>query len=123
MIGWVCYSTTPYYDVVTRRNSFKQRPVLVIGGLLNNDYTVLPISTISKRENRHPFYDVEVDPIYYPRLRLNKVSFVRTHKQTVIHRAAIIHQISDLKNEYPELYGDILEKLSEYNKILMNDAK
>lgn len=40
-----------------------------------------------------------------------------------IHRVAIIHQISDLKNEYPELYGDILEKLSEYNKILMNDAK
>lgn len=30
MLGWICSSTTPYYDAKTGRNAFKQRPVLVI---------------------------------------------------------------------------------------------
>lgn len=123
MIGWICSSTTPYYDIRNGCNAFKQRPVLIIGGLLNNDYTVLPISTVSKRENLHPLYDIEINPMYYPRLNLNKVSFVRVHKQTTVHRSAVIYQISDLRNEYPNLYWNILEMLSRYNKALEGKAK
>ena len=48
MVGWICSSTTPYYDVKFGYNAFKQRPVLIIGDLISNDYTALPISTVTK---------------------------------------------------------------------------
>lgn len=123
MIGWICISTTPYYDSKVKRNLFKRRPVLVIGGTLSNDYTVLPVSTVSKRENLHPVYDIEIDPLYYPGLNLNKVSFVRVHKQTIVHKAAIVERVSNLKSEYPDLYQTILNELSGYNKVLMESAR
>lgn len=123
MIGWICSSTTPYYDIRNGCNAFKQRPVLIIGGLLNNDYTVLPISTVSKRENLHFFYDIKVEPMLYPRLRLSKESFIRVHKQTTVHQTAVVRKISNLKVEYPDLYSLVLEGLSEYNTNLMSNAK
>ena len=123
MLGWICSSTTPYYDTKTGRNAFKQRPVLVISELISNDYTVLPISTVSKRENLHFFYDIKVEPMLYPRLRLNKESFIRAHKQTTVHRAAVVRKISNLKTEYPDLYSLVLERLSEYNTNLVSNAK
>lgn len=123
MVGWICSSTTPYYDVKIGHNAFKQRPVLIIGGLISNDYTALPISTVTKRENLHFIYDIKVEPILYPRLKLNKDSFIRVHKQTIIHQAAISYKISNLKTEYPDLYLLVLERLSEYNANLVNKAK
>ena len=123
MLGWICSSTTPYYDIKTGRNAFKQRPVLVISELISNDYTVLPISTVSKRENLHFFYDIKVEPMLYPRLRLGKESFIRVHKQTTGHRAAVVRKISNLKTEYPDLYSLVLERLSEYNTNLVSNAK
>ena len=123
MVGWICSSVTPYYNSETKHMDYKKRPVLIIGDLINNDYTVLPISTVSKRENLHPVYDIKADPLYYPRLRLNKVSFIRVHKQTTVHKASIISTISNLKSEYPDLYSTVLTKLSEYNKYLMKKAE
>lgn len=123
MLGWICSSTTPYYDAKTGRNAFKQRPVLVISKLISNDYTVLPISTVSKRENLHFFYDIKVEPMLYPRLRLHKESFIRVHKQTTVHQAAVVRKISNLKTEYPDLYSLVLERLSEYNTNLISNAK
>ncbi len=96
--------------------------MLIIGGPRNNDYTVLPVSTITHKEHIDSEYDVIVEPVAYPKLNLNKTSYIRTHKQTTIHQASLVRGISDLKTEYEELYLNVLEKLEDFNKTLMNSA-
>lgn len=122
MIGKVCISVTPYYDRRTQRNSFKRRPVLILGDLRNNDYTVLPISRVTIQVNLDPEYDIKIDPSVYPNLCLNCISYVRTHKRTTVHSAAVTNVIGDMKNDYPDLYVDVLAKVEEYDKSLINGA-
>lgn len=122
MIGKIYSSVTPFYDSVNGMNSFKRRPVLIISGPRNNDYTVLPVSTITHREHIDLDYDVKVDPEEYPNLNLNRTSYIRVHKQTVVHRASLVREIGDLKEEYEDLYLMVLEKLEDFNKMVMNHA-
>ena len=66
MLGKIYSSVIPYYDRIKKQISYKKRPVLIISGPRNNDYTVLPVSTVSIKKNLDPIYDVEVDPAKYP---------------------------------------------------------
>ncbi len=122
MIGKIYSTVFPYYDSITQKNSFKKRPVLIIGGPRNNDYTVLPISTVTKKANLDPEYDLEINPANYPLLHLDKLSYVRVHKQTTIHKVSLTSLIGDMKNEYADLYLKVLEKLEEFNKITIDNA-
>lgn len=122
MIGQIYSSVTPYYDVKTGQNSYKRRPVLIISGPQNNDYTVLPVSTVSRKENLDREYDIEVEPSDYPKLNLNHKSYIRTHKQTTVHRASLVKKIADMKSDYEDLYLDTLEKYEEFNKNVINNA-
>ena len=122
MIGKVCISITPFFDLKTGKKSFKQRPVLVIGGLRNDDYTVLPISTVSVKKNLDPQYDKKVDPIIYPKLNLTKSCYVRTHKQTTIHKADLVKSIGDMKQDYEELYLEVLALLEQFNSEVLTNA-
>lgn len=122
MVGKIYTSITPFYDLKQQKNAFKSRPVLVIAETRNNDYTVLPISTISKKENRDPVYDVEISPSSYPKLNLAKVSYVRTHKQMPMHRTNIGKEIGDLKAEYENLYVEILSRKEQWNKMIDENA-
>ena len=122
MIGKIYSSITPFCDSKNGTNSFKRRPVLIIGGPRNNDYTVLPVSTITRKQHIDPDYDVKVEPVQYPNLNLNQISYIRTHKQTTVHMASLIREIGDMKREYEELYLSVLEKLEIFNKMVMNDA-
>lgn len=122
MIGKIFSSIVPFYDNRAGRNSFKKRPVLIIGGPRNNDYTILPVSTVSNRRNLDPDYDVEIDPARYPLLHLNKVSYVRTHKQTTVHRASLTSPIGDMWADYRELYLEILGRLADFNRNIWNHA-
>ncbi len=60
MIGKIYSSVVPFYDRVKQAKAFKRRPVLIIGGPRNNDYTVLPVSTVSNRQNLDADYDIEI---------------------------------------------------------------
>lgn len=122
MIGKLYSSVTPFYDSKKGTNSFKRRPVLIIGGPRNNDFTVLPVSTITRAEHIDSDYDVKVEPDKYPKLNLNRISYIRTHKQTTVHRASLTGEIGDLKMEYEDLYLLVLEKLESFNKTVMNNA-
>ena len=122
MIGKIYSSVTPFYDSKTGMNSYKRRPVLIIGGPRNNDYTVLPISTISRAEHIDSDYDVKVEPEKYPELNLNRLSYIRTHKQTIVHQASLTKEIGDLKKAYGDLYLLVLEKLENFNKTVMDNA-
>lgn len=122
MIGKIYSTVFPYYDSKTQKNSFKKRPVLIIGGPRNNDYTVLPISTVTKKANLDSEYDVEINPANYPLLHLDKLSYVRVHKQTTVHKVSLTSLIGDMKTEYADLYLNVLEKLEEFNKITIDNA-
>lgn len=122
MIGAIYVSITPFYNSATKTNSFKNRPVLIIGGPRNNDYTVLPISTISNKINLDADYDIEIDPAKYPLLNLSQLSYVRTHKQTVIHRGSLTSKIGDMKADYADLFERVLDKWKAFNKEIENNA-
>lgn len=96
MTGKLYSSVTPFYDSKKGTNSFKRRPVLIIGGPRNNDFTVLPVSTVTRAEHIDSDYDVKVEPDKYPKLNLNRISYIRTHKQTTVHRASLTREIGEL---------------------------
>ena len=122
MIGRIYTSLFPYYDKEKRKNEYKKRPVLIISGPHNNDYTVLPVSSVSMKSNLDSDYDIEIDPVKYPKLNLTQISYVRTHKQTIVHQGALASEIANMKSEYVDLYLEVLEKLENFNKRVMNDA-
>jgi uncharacterized protein YifN (PemK superfamily) len=122
MIGKIYSSVIPFYDSIQQKNSYKKRLVLIVSGPRNNDYTVLPISTVTKKANLDADYDIELDPLKYPLLNLNKVCYVRTHKQTTVHKASLTTQIGDMKCQYQDLYLQILQKLEEFNNFIMDNA-
>lgn len=122
MIGKIYSSVTPFYDSSSQTPSYKKRPVLIISGPRNNDYTVLPISTITNRANLDSDYDVGINPSNYPLLNLRKSCYVRTHKQTTVHQASLTTLIGNMKDNYPDLYLNVLEKLDEFNQEIFHNA-
>ena len=51
MIGKIYTVLFPYYDRKLQRNPYKKRPILIIAGSRNNDFTVLPVSSVSIKKN------------------------------------------------------------------------
>lgn len=122
MIGKIYSILTPYYDSATKKHSMKCRPALIISNERNNDYTILPLSTISRKENIDCEYDIKVDISIYTCLGLKKDCYIRTHKQQTAHKAEIGLMIGDLKANYPELFDDVMLHLAQFNEELFNRA-
>ena len=122
MIGMVWLSVVEFYDIKTKTTKRKTRPVLVIGGPRNNDYTVLPISTITLRQNVDPQYGILVEPMNRAILSLDKECFVRTHKQMQVHQAQLVKSLGDMKRDIPDLYLDALGRMEEYQKEIIEQA-
>ena len=114
MIGKIYKARTPYYDQATHTMLYKARPALVLAKADADDYVVLPVSSISN--------DIEIDPSLYPKINLTRTSYVRTHKQTVVHRANLRDEIGDLKSEYEDLYLTILERREAFSNSITQQA-
>ena len=50
------------------------------------------------------------------------VNYVRTHKVTTVHRAAIGYRLGDMKTSYLDLYLDVLAKFEDFNENLLINA-
>lgn len=122
MIGKIYKARTPFYKQATHQMSFKARPALVLAKADYNDYVVLPVSTIPNKNNIDPVYDLKIDPVLYPKLNLSQVSYVRTHKQTIVHRSDLGDEIGNLKFEYEELYIEILAKREAFSNLITQQA-
>ena len=122
MIGEIRKAITPYYDMKAKATRFKSRPVLIIAKADSSDFVALPVSRVSRRQNLSPDYDIELDPANYPALSLNAVSYIRTHKQTVIHTSEIGDKIGNIKADYEDLYLDILTKRAQFSDEITNQA-
>ena len=95
---------------------------MLIANADSDDYVVLPVSRVTKRNNLDPIYDIEINPAKYPKLNLTAISYVRTHKQTIIHASEISDLIGNLKGDYEELYLDILQKREQFSKEVTDQA-
>lgn len=120
MIGKAYKSRVPYYDRVTRTQKFKSRPCLIIGQADSGDYVVLPISSIPDKSKVDSVYDIPLDKSIYT--FLNKDSYLRTHKQTVVNIASLKDQLSDFKTSYEETYLKALIMVEEFQKQLITNA-
>ena len=117
MVGDFCLAIFPYYDVRVKKNKFKYRPILVIAEAGQNDWVTLPVSKISHKEC------IDLEPINYPLMNLACVSYIRTHKQTVTHRASITKVIINVKKMYPALYTRVIDKVEEKYKRNIIEAR
>lgn len=122
MTGKAYVSVFKFYDNTKCAMGFKCRPVLIVGQADANDYVVLPISRVTNAGNRDSYYDVPLVPADVPLMNLKQVSYVRTHKQAVVHIAELTKEIVDFKNAYPDTYLDILAKMEEFQKGIIDRA-
>lgn len=122
MIGKIYNVLLPFFNIRTGQMDFKARPALILSDARNNDYTILPLSTISKKENVDSEYDIKLNPSICASLGLWKECYIRTHKQTVAHRSEIGRYIGNLKQDYPNIFKDVMLHLKQFNKMLSDNA-
>lgn len=83
----------------------------------------LPISRVSISAMIDTEYDIKVEKSLYPNVNLSaEISYVRTHKQTVVNRKDMGDEIGDLKKDYPDLYIEIIAKVEKFQKELIARA-
>lgn len=121
-VGDICISVFEYYDELNNKMSYKARPVLVIGKPDSDDYTILPISTVSKRKYVNKKYDIFIDSILHEELGLNKDCYIRTNKQSYVHRKLITKIVSSLKTHDPAMFYDALMRTRSYNTRIISDG-
>ena len=121
MVGKIVRCLTQYYDARLQRISIKSRPALVLKSPENDDYVVLPISTIPNRINVNPTYDIEIDPAKFSKINLTRISYIRTHRMVSIPIQQIDSSIiiGDLKSDYEELFLRIVEKVEQFHNEIM----
>ncbi len=122
MIGEVWTALTPYFDVTLGKKSFKGRPILIVAKADAQDYVVLPISKISRQENVDPIYDIKIEPATYPATGLSYTSYIRTHKQTIIHAGEIGSKKGELKGPYEDLFLEVLAKREQFSDEITRQA-
>lgn len=122
MIGKAYVSTFQFYNNHTHKMEFKNRPILIVGQADSTDYVVLPISRVTNFANLDNNYDVPIEPSDVPLMNLKQRSYVRTHKQCVIHLGELTKEIVDFKNEYPDIYINIITKMEAFQNHLIDNA-
>lgn len=122
MIGKTYWAIFKFYDNSQQKMAFKKRPVLIIGEADKSDYIVLPISRVTQKQNLDLHYDFELQPLDYPLLSLKAISYVRTHKQTVLNKGELGNCIADFGSEYQDSYISVIALVEEFQNNLINKA-
>ncbi|MCM1261274.1 MAG: hypothetical protein NC313_01030 [Butyrivibrio sp.] len=122
MIGKAYWAVFKYYDNKLHKAAFKKRPVLIIGQADSNDYIVLPVSRVTRKEHLDKHYDFEMQVVDYPKLHLKATSYIRTHKQTVINAGELSDCIVDFKDAYQDAYISVMALVEEFQQNLINKA-
>ncbi len=55
-------------------------------------------------------------------MNLTQRSYIRTHKQSVVHLGELTKEIVDFRNEYEDIYFDVISKMEEFQKNLILNA-
>lgn len=113
----------PYYDKASGTIKHKGRPILLLKaekGCGECDFNILPVSSISHKENIDEIFDIKINSEEYPLLKLNKdISYIRCAKISTVHSSTISKdEISNVKEQYPELWDKVVLKLKEYISLI-----
>lgn len=127
-IGKIYPSYFRFYDKQIKKISIKSRPVLIVGdpgSAIDTEYVVLPVSPLINQAHYQKDYDVLLKKEKLNRSNLNRNSYVRTHKRTVMYKAEIDFTkcIVDLKNDNDNIFKEIICKMEKYDKKLADLAK
>ena len=122
MIGKAYVSTFPFYNNRSHKMDFKSRPVLIVGQADPTDYVILPISRVTNKDNIDSDYDFEITKKSVPLMNLAQTSYIRTHKQSVVHVGELTKEIIDFRKEYPDIYLDVIAKMEEFQKKIVDNA-
>ena len=122
MIGKAYVSTFPFYNNRSHKMDFKSRPVLIVGQADLTDYVILPISRVTNKDNIDSDYDFEITKQSVPLMNLAQTSYIRTHKQSVVHAGELTKEIIDYRKEYPDIYLDVIAKMEEFQKKIVDNA-
>lgn len=123
MIGKIYISEIPYFDKETGKHGKKQRPILIIlEPPVEQELTVLPVSTIPNKKYFDEKYDVLLEKTNYPKLKLSRDSYIRTHKQTTVYKPTCNCCLGNLKSDYPETYNDALQRLKMFDELKYEKA-
>ena len=122
MIGKAFVSTFQFYNNRTHRMEFKNRPVLIVGQADATDYVILPISRVTNSANLDADYDVPIEPQDVPLMNLKQTSYIRTHKQSIVHSGELTREIVDFRKEYSDKYADVIAKMKEFQKNIIDNA-
>jgi len=128
VIGKIYPSYFVYYNAKQKKERIKSRPVLIIAdpiGKKDTEYTVLPLSTLSRNEFHNDEYDVALDAAKLTKAELDADCYIRTHKRTTIYASNIDFKkcIVDLKREYPGIYRDVLKKMTAFDQFITKTAR
>ena len=122
MIGKAYVSTFPFYNKNSCKMEFKNRPVLVVGQADLTDYVILPISRVTNSANLDSDYDFKITQKDVPLMNLKQTSYIRTHKQSVVHVRELTRELIDFRTEYPEIYVEVIGKMEEFQKSIIDNA-
>lgn len=119
VIGGIYRVLASYYDSQQKCHSFKFRPALIIGRANGDDFIALPLSTVRKKQYLDKKYDVEIDPLECPELKLYKRGYVHTNKRMVVNYRQIDDFIGSMRAANVELYMKILNKSRQFDNDIM----
>ena len=122
MIGEAYVSIFKYYNSNARKKYFKNRPVLVVGKSDDKDYVILPISRVTNKHYLDPEYDVEITKEDFPLMNLKENSYIRAHKQSVVHESELVERIVDFKSEYNSTYNEAIKKMKKFQDRIIENA-
>ncbi len=57
-----------------------------------------------------------------PLMNLTQRSYIRSHKQSVVHLGELTREIVDFRKEYEDIYLDVISKMEEFQKNLIINA-
>lgn len=117
--GCIYSVTFRYYDNKTNKMDIKVRPFLLLKAEKEEipcDFSALPISKVTNKQNLSSRYDIEISNSNYVSLGLKEpISYIRTHKIQTVHSNDFKNRIcDDLRVLYPKLADQIKELINEY---------
>lgn len=122
-VGKVFPSFFRYRNSKSGEVGIKVRPSMIVGvpdNPFDKEFLVLPVSTMVKQEFINPEYDVYISPNEFPKCSFNRPCYIRCHKRTVIYKTEFDFRkcIADIKNDYPEVFEDIMSRMHKYDEYI-----
>lgn len=91
--------------------------------MIGGDYVCLPVSRVTRSEHIDRIYDIGINPATVPLANLKQRSYIRTHKQSAVHKATLVKAVVDFKTEYAGIFQEVLDKVELFQATMLTAAR